>query len=315
MSGNVKDVFTSVTEEMSKIIVGQEEVMEFLYVALLTEGHILLEGVPGVAKTLIVKTLSAVINCDFKRIQFTPDLMPGDISGTHVFNPAKSEFYLKKGPVFTNFLLADEINRTPPKTQAALLESMEERQVTIEGETIALPSIFMVLATQNPIEYEGTYPLPEAQLDRFLLKVNIKYPSEKEENQILQNHHRGFNPHNRLNIKSLADINTILECRNEVQKVKVEEKIFDYIIKITGRTRETVNLILGASPRASVMLLLASKALAALRGRDFVIPDDVKYLACPVLRHRLVLRSEAEIEGVSADDIILNILQGIEVPR
>jgi len=314
---SVKDVFTPLTEEIAKIIVGQEEVLELLYVALLTEGHVLLEGVPGVAKTLIMKTLSAVIDCDFKRIQFTPDLMPGDISGTHVFNPAKSEFYLKKGPVFTNLLLADEINRTPPKTQAALLEAMEERQVTIEGETVELPSVFMVLATQNPVEYEGTYPLPEAQLDRFLLKVNIKYPSEKEENQILQNHHRGFNPHrfDRLNIKVLADSNRILECRTEVQKVKVEENIFDYIIKITGRTRETVNLILGASPRASVMLLLASKALAALRGRDFVIPDDVKYLACPVLRHRLVLRSEAEIEGISADDIILNILEGIEVPR
>jgi len=317
LSSLVKDTFDSMSREIAKIIVGQEEVIEFLYVALLTEGHILFEGVPGVAKTLIMKVLSVVIKSDFKRIQFTPDLMPSDIVGTNVFNPAKSEFYLKKGPIFTNLLLADEINRTPPKTQSALLEAMEERQITIEGETLSLPSLFMVLATQNPIEYEGTYPLPEAQLDRFILKVNINYPGEKEENLILQNHHRGFNPHNldKLNLQSVTDIKGILDCRAKVQEVKVEEKIFDYIIKITRRTRETVNLILGASPRASVMLLLASKALASLRGRDFVVPDDVKYLAYPVLRHRLVLRSEAEIEGLSSDDIISNILQGIEVPR
>jgi len=246
---HIKEIFDRMTGEISKVIVGQNDVLELLYVALLARGHILLEGVPGVAKTLMMKTLSLAIQCDFKRIQFTPDLMPCDILGTNVFNPLRGDFNLKKGLIFTNFILADEINRTPPKTQSALLEGMEERQVTIEGETMALPPLFMVVATQNPVEYEGTYPLPEAQMDRFSMKVKVEYPGEGEEKEILKKHHEGFNPHDLCNIQPVTDIKTILECREEINSIKVEEKIFDYIVKITRTTRETVNLILGASPK------------------------------------------------------------------
>lgn len=307
----------AITAEMRKVIVGQEDVIEQVLVALLAEGHVLLEGVPGIAKTLLVRTLSHIISADFKRIQFTPDLMPSDVIGTNVFDPARSEFRLRPGPVFTNILLADEINRTPPKTQAALLEAMEERRVTIDGEPHSLPAPFMVLATQNPIEYEGTYPLPEAQLDRFMLKVAISYPNAAEEHRILQSYNAGFRPL-RLEDAGVAAVAGEIElsaCRAEIESVVVDEPIMRYIGEIVHRTRIDRNLILGASPRASITFLLTAKALAAIRGRNFVIPDDVKSLAPAVLRHRLILRPEAEIEGFTPDRIVASILTSVEVPR
>jgi len=286
-------------------------------VALLAEGHVLLEGVPGIAKTLLVRTLAHAISADFKRIQFTPDLMPSDVVGTNVFDPTRSEFRLRRGPVFTNILLADEINRTPPKTQAALLEAMEERRVTIDGEPYPLPGTFMVLATQNPIEYEGTYPLPEAQLDRFMLKVMVGYPEAAEEHQILLNYNGGFRPRKieDAGVKAVAGEADLAACREEIAKVVVDEPIMHYIEEIVQRTRRERNLILGASPRASITFLLTAKAMAGIRGRGFVIPDDIKALAPAVLRHRLILRPEAEIEGLTPDRIVANILAAVEVPR
>jgi len=303
--------------EIRKVIVGQEEVMGQVLVALLAEGHVLLEGVPGIAKTLIVRTLAHAISADFKRIQFTPDLMPSDVVGTNVFDPTRSEFRLRRGPVFTNILLADEINRTPPKTQAALLEAMEERRVTIDGEPYPLPGTFMVLATQNPIEYEGTYPLPEAQLDRFMLKVMVGYPEAAEEHQILLNYNGGFRPRKieDAGVKAVAGEADLAACREEIAKVVVDEPIMHYIEEIVQRTRRERNLILGASPRASITFLLTAKAMAGIRGRGFVIPDDIKALAPAVLRHRLILRPEAEIEGLTPDRIVANILAAVEVPR
>ena len=303
--------------EIRKVIVGQEEVMGQVLVALLAEGHVLLEGVPGIAKTLIVRTLAHAISADFKRIQFTPDLMPSDVVGTNVFDPTRSEFRLRRGPVFTNILLADEINRTPPKTQAALLEAMEERRVTIDGEPYPLPGTFMVLATQNPIEYEGTYPLPEAQLDRFMLKVMVGYPEAAEEHQILLNYNAGFRPRKieDAGVKAVAGEADLAACREEIAKVVVDEPIMHYIEEIVQRTRRERNLILGASPRASITFLLTAKAMAGIRGRGFVIPDDIKALAPAVLRHRLILRPEAEIEGLTPDRIVANILAAVEVPR
>jgi len=307
----------AVTDEIRKVIVGQEEVIEQILVGLLAEGHVLLEGVPGIAKTLLVRTLAHAISADFKRIQFTPDLMPSDVIGTNVFDPSKGEFRLRRGPVFTNVLLADEVNRTPPKTQAALLEAMEERRVTIDGEPYSLPAPFMVLATQNPIEYEGTYPLPEAQLDRFMLKVMVGYPDSADEHRILQNYNAGFRPLRleEAGVKAVAGEADIAACRAEIARIVMDEPIMRYIGEIVQRTREDRNLVLGASPRASIALLLTSKALAALRGRGFVIPDDVKSLAPAVLRHRLILRPEAEIEGLTPDRVVANILAAVEVPR
>jgi MoxR-like ATPase len=303
--------------EIRKVIVGQEEVMGQVLVALLAEGHVLLEGVPGIAKTLLVRTLAHAISADFKRIQFTPDLMPSDVVGTNVFDPTRSEFRLRRGPVFTNILLADEINRTPPKTQAALLEAMEERRVTIDGEPYPLPGTFMVLATQNPIEYEGTYPLPEAQLDRFMLKVMVGYPEAAEEHQILLNYNGGFRPRKieDAGVKAVAGEADLAACREEIAKVVVDEPIMHYIEEIVQRPRRERNLILGASPRASITFLLTAKAMAGIRGRGFVIPDDIKALAPAVLRHRLILRPEAEIEGLTPDRIVANILAAVEVPR
>jgi MoxR-like ATPase len=308
---------SAVEEEIRKVVVGQEEVIEQVLVALLAEGHVLLEGVPGIAKTLLVRTLAHAVSADFKRIQFTPDLMPSDVIGTNVFDPGHGEFRLKRGPIFTSILLADEVNRTPPKTQAALLEAMEERRVTIDGEPYALPPIFMVLATQNPIEYEGTYPLPEAQLDRFMMKVLVNYPDASEEHRILQNYNAGFRPIHieDAGVKAVAGPSDLAECREEISKVVIDEPIMRYIGEIVHRTRQDRNLILGASPRASISLLLMGKALAAVRGRNFVIPDDIKSLAPAVLRHRLILRPEAEIEGLTPDRIVTNILAAVEVPR
>lgn len=303
--------------ELHKVIVGQDEPIEQILVALLAEGHALIEGVPGTAKTLTVKTLSHIINASFGRIQFTPDLMPSDITGTNVFNLATSTFSMRQGPIFTDILLADEINRTPPKTQAALLEAMEERQVTIDGEVHQLSPIFTVLATENPIEYEGTYPLPEAQLDRFLVKILLDYPGEEHERQIVSNWNDGFNSRrlHQVDIRPLADADAISRCRREVSSARMEPGVQHYLVDIVRRTRTHPFIHYGASPRAAVALLLCSKALAAIRGRDFSTPDDIRDVARPVLRHRLILRAEAELEGATPDTVITDILKSAEVPR
>jgi MoxR-like ATPase len=317
MSDYVSQVAHHIRTEIHKVIVGQDETIDQVLICLLAEGHALLEGVPGTAKTLLVKTLARIIGANFNRIQFTPDLMPADITGTNIFNLNTSQFTLRYGPVFTDILLADEINRTPPKTQAALLEAMEERQVTIDGESHGLSPIFTVLATENPIEYEGTYPLPEAQLDRFLLKVLIGYPTVEQELQVVGNWQAGFNARklDAVNLVPLADAAALSHCRADVRQVRVEPSIQNYLVTLVRRTRDNSNLLWGASPRATVAMLLASKALAALRGRDFVTPDDVRDITHPVLRHRILLRSEAEIEGTTPDVVIDEILAGTEVPR
>ena len=314
---DVQNIAEAIQKEMTKAIVGQTEVIELVLVALIARGHVLLEGVPGTAKTLMVKALARTLDCDFKRIQFTPDLMPSDIIGTNVFNLRDSSFELRRGPIFTDLLLADEINRTPPKTQAALLEAMEERQATIDNQTHDLPAMFMVFATQNPVEYEGTYPLPEAQLDRFMLKIAIDYPSQLEENEILTRYHHGFDAHalEDIGIDRVANYDIIRQCRESINGVIVDESIINYISEITGETRRTPHFLLGGSPRASIALLLCSKVFAAIRGREYVIPDDVKSLVLPVMRHRIILKAESEIEGLTADDVLRSMLDSIEVPR
>jgi len=317
MSEYVSSTVAHIRNELHKVIVGQDDAIEQILIALLAEGHALIEGVPGTAKTLTVKTLSRIINATFSRIQFTPDLMPSDITGTNVFNIATSNFNLRRGPIFTDILLADEINRTPPKTQAALLEAMEERQVTIDGERHSLPPIFTVLATENPIEYEGTYPLPEAQLDRFQLKILLDYPAEAEEREVLARWDAGFNSKrlDQVDIQPLQDPTAIIECRAEVSRATMEVGVQHYAVDIVRRTRVHPFVHYGASPRASVSLLLCSKALSAIRGRGFVTPDDVRDVALPVLRHRLTLRAEAELDGVTQDAVITDILKLTEVPR
>lgn len=306
-----------IQSELRKIIVGQDAVIEQIIVAILAEGHALLEGVPGTAKTLTVKTIARIVGAKFSRIQFTPDLMPSDITGTNVFNVRTSEFSLRPGPIFTDILLADEINRTPPKTQAALLEAMEERQTTIDGKRYKLSPLFTVLATENPIEYEGTYPLPEAQLDRFLLKILIDYPSPEAELEIISRWDEGFNSRNleRVDVRKLPDENAIQMARDEIKAMRTEAGVQKYIVEIVNKTRNHNSILYGASPRASVALLLCSKALAAIRGRDFPTPDDVRDAAPPVLRHRLALRAEAELDGVTSDIVIADIIKSVEVPR
>jgi len=317
MAELVSQTARRIKEEMAKVLVGQEAVLDQVLVGLLAQGHLLLEGVPGTAKTLLAKSLAHILGIGFARIQFTPDLMPSDVLGTSVFEPGSGAFRLRKGPVFTEILLADEINRTPPKTQAALLEAMEERQVTIDGQRHALPPVFLVLATQNPVEYEGTYPLPEAQLDRFFLKIVIGYPSEAEEQQVVLRHHAGFDPREleRAGLHRLEDAGVILRCRETVQQITVEPGIARYVVQVVRSSRESPGCVMGASPRASVALLLAAKALAAIRGKAYVTPDDVKAIAAPVLRHRLILKPEAEIEGFSADRIVEDLLAQVPVPR
>jgi MoxR-like ATPase len=303
--------------ELGKVIVGQDEVVEQVLVALMAEGHALLEGVPGTAKTLLVKTLARIVGADFSRIQFTPDLMPSDITGTNVFNTATAAFSLRRGPVFTDILLADEINRTPPKTQAALLEAMEERQVTIDGELHRLSPLFTVFATENPIEYEGTYPLPEAQLDRFLLKILVGYPAAEEEARVVGNWDAGFNARRleQVNIQELPEPDALMHCRAEIQGARMEPGVQRYLVEIVRRTREHPSVAYGASPRASVALLLCAKALSAMRGRDFATPDDVRDIARAGLRHRISLRAEAELDGATTDAVITDILNTVEVPR
>lgn len=305
----------TVRQRVGMAVVGQAAVIDQVLVALLARGHALIEGVPGTAKTLLVKAVSLTLGRTFKRVQMTADLMPSDITGTSVFDLTSNEFHLRRGPIFTSVLLADEINRAPAKTQAALLEGMQERQVTIDGVTHPLDPDFTVFATQNPIEYEGTYPLPEAQLDRFLLKVVVDYPSEAEELDILKRRHAGFRDDDLAAVGiSPVEVDLAL-CRQGVQAVQIHDAVLRYIAQITRLTRENTHLILGCSPRASVMLLDAAKVLAALRGREFVTPDDVKDIAPATLRHRVILRPEADIEGLTADDVIAGVLASVPVPR
>ena len=303
--------------EAAKVIVGQEEVFEQVVVAFLAGGHVLLEGVPGVAKTLIAKTLARLVDAGFGRIQFTADLMPSDVIGTQVFEINQGRFYLKKGPIFTSIVLADEINRAPAKTQSALLEAMEERQVTIEGTRYPLGDPFMVLATQNPIEYEGTYPLPEAQLDRFLFKVVVDYPPEAVEREIVRRYHTGFDAHHldRAGLQPVVAAVDLPALRDEIRSVTVEDGILAYITQIAAATRRSPDLMLGGSPRASIASLLTAKTYAALQGRAYVTPDDVKQITLPVYRHRVILRPEAEIEGLNADTVLRRIVAGVPAPR
>lgn len=310
-------VFEKMRQEAQKVIVGQEALFKLVVVSFFTGGHVLLEGVPGTAKTLIAKTLAMLVSGEFSRVQFTPDLMPSDIVGTSVYDAATNQFNLKRGPVFTNVLLADEINRAPAKTQSALLECMEERQVSIDGVRHELSPPFMVLATQNPVEYEGTYPLPEAQLDRFLFKLNVMYPGRETERQVLMNYHQGFNATllENAGIESVVDEDALRLCQKEIQAVTVEDAIFDYIVSLAEASRDSPELVLGGSPRASIALLLASKTYAALEGRNYIVPDDVKLLTPHVYRHRILLKPEAEIEGLSADDVIERLLAAAEIPR
>ncbi|HOJ63588.1 MAG TPA: MoxR family ATPase [Spirochaetota bacterium] len=311
------ELYNKITDELSKVVKGQKEVIKFVVIALLTDGHILLEGFPGLGKTLIANALSRIISANFKRIQFTPDLMPSDIIGTTIFNYERNEFIVKKGPVFTNFLLADEINRTPPKTQSALLEAMQERQVTIDGNIYKLEEPFITIATQNPVELEGTYPLPEAQLDRFMFKILIDYPSIEEEKEILLMHRDGFNS-GRLD---LTDLNIVcsredfIQYKNSLDSINVDEKIINYIMEIIDASRKDSNIEVGASPRGSIYLLKSARAIASINGRDFVVPDDVRESTYPVLRHRIILQPEAEIEGHKPDDFIDSILDRVKVPR
>ncbi len=310
------ELFARGQEQIGRVIAGQQEVIAEALMTMLCGGHALIEGVPGVAKTLAVKTLARFLGLEFRRVSGTPDMMPADILGTSIFSPKTGEFSFHQGPVFTQFLLTDEINRMPPRTQAALLESMEERQVTADGERHGLDDFFTVFATQNPVEFEGTYPLPEAQLDRFLLKVKMEYPEVAEERVVLERHHAAMSG------AGLADtavetvpFELLAAARREVRAVRVEPAIFDYLLAVVRRTRAWPTIALGASPRASTGLLLVAKAFAAREQRDFVIPDDVKEAALPVLRHRLVLRPEAELEGLDTDRVVRDVLAATQVPK
>ena len=309
-------LFARGQQEIGRIIAGQEEAVAQALLTMLCGGHALVEGVPGVAKTLAVKTLARFLGTEFRRVQGTPDMMPADILGTSVFSAKTGEFSFHKGPVFTQFLLADEINRMPPRTQAALLESMEERQVTADGERHALDDFFTVFATQNPVEFEGTYPLPEAQLDRFLLKIKVGYPEAADERVVLERHHAATEPAGLAETPIEAvPFAMLAQARQEIRAVRVEPAIFDYLLSVVRRTREWPAIALGASPRASTSLLLVAKAMAAREGRDFVVPDDVKEAAVPVLRHRLVLRPEAELEGLDTDRVVSEVLAATAVPK
>lgn len=304
-----------VKEEIGKVIVGQTQMVDLLLAAILADGHVLIEGVPGVAKTLTAKLLAKSIDIQFSRIQFTPDLMPSDVLGTSVFNPQNGSFFYKHGPIFSNIVLIDEINRSPAKTQAALFEVMEEKQVTFDGVTYQMPAPFLVLATQNPIEQEGTYRLPEAQLDRFIFKINVHYPNMEEEIRILQYTHEGKTTHFNDVVQRVLTADEIENYRRQVSSLFIEPKVLEYIAQIVHETRNNKSLYLGASPRASVAILKGAKAFAAMRGRDFVTPDDVIAVATPVLRHRIILTPEKDMEGGTPDEIIEGILKKVEVPR
>ncbi|MEA5569100.1 MULTISPECIES: MoxR family ATPase [unclassified Anabaena] len=312
-----RPVLINLGENLNQIIVGQSSLVHQLLIALLSGGHIILEGVPGTGKTLLVKVLAQLIQAEFSRVQLTPDVLPSDITGTNIFDLNSHSFTLKKGPVFTEVLLADEINRTPPKTQAALLEAMEEMQVTLDGESLPLPDLFWVIATQNPLEFEGTYPLPEAQLDRFLFKLVVDYPDQSAEKQMLLNRQAGF-AGRRLEINRLQAVTTvaeILQARQAVKNVKVSETIIDYLLALVRASRQSVDLALGASPRAAGAWLQTSQAAAWLAGRDFVTPDDIKAVASPLLRHRLILKPEAMLDGLQIDVVIASVMNQVPVPR
>ncbi len=306
-----------ISQAVSQVVVGQQALVNQLLVALLADGHVILEGVPGTGKTLLVKVMSQLLQADFCRVQLTPDILPSDILGTNVFDLNTRDFTLKKGPVFTEVLLADEINRTPPKTQAALLEAMEEQQVTLDGTSYALPDLFWVVATQNPLEYEGTYPLPEAQLDRFLFKLVVNYPTPEAEKTMLLNAQAGFEA-KRSQLSKLQAVTTaaeILQVRAAVKQVTVQSPVLDYLLALAQKTRSHPDLEVGASPRAVVQWLRAAQAYAWLRGQNYVSPDDVKAVATPLLRHRLLLGAEAQLDGLAADDVIRGLLESVPVPR
>ncbi|MBD2464073.1 MoxR family ATPase [Oscillatoria sp. FACHB-1407] len=310
-------IFSRLSQALNQVVVGQSDLVKQLLVALLTGGHVILEGVPGTGKTLLVKVMARLVQADFRRIQLTPDILPADILGTNIFDLNTRSFTLKKGPVFTEILLADEINRTPPKTQAALLEAMEEQQVTLDGESLPLPQLFWVIATQNSLEFEGTYPLPEAQLDRFLFKLFVDYPDTTAEKQMLLNSQAGFQA-KRLDLaqlKPLATVEEILQARRAIQAVRVQDNVLDYVLALVQRTRQHQDLALGASPRSAVAWLQTSKAHAWLSNRDYVTPDDVKAVAPPLLRHRLILRPEAQLDGLRVDAVVGSLLNQVPVPR
>jgi MoxR-like ATPase len=313
--GGLNKAVYEIRNEISRVIIGQYKMVDLLMIGLLCDGHILIEGVPGVAKTLTAKLIAKIIDVDFSRLQFTPDLMPSDVVGTSVFNPKEGEFRFKSGPIFSNIILIDEINRAPAKTQAALFEVMEERQVTVDGYTHMMRMPFIVLATQNPIEQEGTYRLPEAQLDRFLFKIEVKYPSLAEEVNILTNQQGKSQSQMLEDVKKILSPADIQHFRSQIQSVIVEPKLIEFIARIVNETRNNPALYLGASPRASLAILKSAKANAAIKGRDFVTPEDIVEMAPHVLRHRIILTAEKEMEGITADDLIDNILKAIEVPR
>lgn len=312
---NLQTAVMNLKREIGKVIIGQEQMVDLLLAAVLADGHVLIEGVPGVAKTLTAKLLSKSISVGFSRIQFTPDLMPSDVLGTSIFNPKESVFQFKKGPIFSNIILIDEINRAPAKTQAALFEVMEERQVTVDGQTYPLGFPFMVVATQNPIEQEGTYHLPEAQLDRFLYKIVVEYPSIEQEFRVVLNHHQSDMTNMIAQVGQVLSAAEIESLRKQVRLIHVEEKLISFITSIVSSTRNHKSIYLGASPRASIGILNGAKAIAAMRGRDFITPEDIVFVTPSVLRHRIVLTPEKEMEGSSSDEVIEQIIQGIEVPR
>lgn len=316
-SQELRAALAAVRTEVGKAVVGQDAAVTSLLIALLCQGHVLLEGVPGVAKTLLVRTLAAALKLDTKRVQFTPDLMPGDVTGSLVYDARTAEFSFRKGPVFTNLVLADEINRTPPKTQASLLEAMEERQVSVDGTPRLLPDPFMVIATQNPVEYEGTYSLPEAQLDRFLLKLVLPLPERDQEVEVLARHAAGFDPRNlaAAGVTPVADADILERARAEVARVQVSREVLGYAVDVCRATRFSPSLSLGVSPRGATALLRTARAWAWLSGRSFVTPDDIKALAHPTLRHRVQLRAEAELEGVTAEGVLDTVLASVPVPR
>jgi len=317
---NIEDISLNLRrahDQVARVVVGQRAVIEHVLIALLSRGHLLIEGVPGLGKTLLVRTLSHVLGAEFRRIQFTPDLMPSDVTGGNIFNQRENRFEFNRGPIFTQLLLADEVNRAPAKTQSALLEAMQERSVTVDGVTHPLPNPFLVIATQNPVESQGTYPLPEAQLDRFLFKVQVGHPSQETEDKILEHYVQGFDPANleAVGLERVLSDSDLRAMQTNLQSVRVSADIIRYITEIVTRSRIHRSVYLGASPRASIGLLTASRARAALEGRDFVIPDDVKQLAAPVMRHRLLLQPDAELEGVSTDHVVDSILREVPVPQ
>lgn len=310
-------MLTKFKESIETIILGQSSVIEQLLIALLSGGHVILEGVPGIGKTLLVKVIARLIQADFRRVQLTPDILPADILGTNIFDLNTRSFSLKKGPIFTQILLADEINRTPPKTQSALLEAMEEQQVTLDGESLSLGDLFWVIATQNPLEFEGTYPLPEAQLDRFLFKLVVDYPAADAEKQILLNvnQYTGIKRIDLEGLTAIANVAEIVQARQAVKRINLKESIIDYLLSLIQKTRQHPDLLLGASPRAAVLWLEASKTQAWLQDRDFVTPDDIKAIALPLLRHRLILKPEAQLDGLQIEGVVNSILNQIPVPR